>query len=55
MDFKGKVQDSKFEFLGCERMQGSPRGGGEAPPLGDHLHTLSNTREIRISSFELSL
>ena len=32
-------------------MQGSPRGGGEAPPLlGDHLHSLSNTREIRTLS-----
>ena len=27
-----------------------PQGRGEAPPLGDHLHSLSNTREIRISS-----
>ena len=25
---------SKFEFLGCERMQESPVGGGEAPPPG---------------------
>ena len=42
---------SNFEFLGCESMQGSPRGGGRRPPhLGDHLHSLSNTREIRNSS-----
>ena len=26
------------------------QGGGEAPHLGDHLHSSSNTREIRISS-----
>ena len=33
---KNRFQDdhSKFEFLGCERMQGSPRGGGEATPPG---------------------
>ena len=28
-------------------------GGAEGPPLGDHLHSLSNTREIRNSSDRL--
>ena len=30
-----------------------PGRGGEPPLLGDHLHSLSNTREIRISSDRL--
>ena len=47
---------SNFEFPGCESMQGSPRGGGRRPsPLGDHLHSLSKTREFENSSDRLVL
>ena len=37
---------SNFEVLGCER-------GGEGPPLGNHLHSSSNPREIGNSNDRL--
>ena len=45
---------SKIEILECclKNADKPPGGGGgrSPPPLGDHLHSLSNTREIQILS-----